>query len=307
MKKNEGIIVVYKEKGCTSHDVVDRVRKIVGTKKVGHTGTLDPDAEGVLPVCVGRATKISSYITEKEKEYIATMRFGIVTDTQDISGNVVSQIDDFNLDEIEVRKTINSFIGEYMQTPPIYSAVKVKGKKLYEYARSGETVKIPARKVFIKEIEILEITEKTAKIKVVCGKGTYIRALCHDIGKKLEVGAVMESLIRTQSGIFKEKDSVTLEELEKLVRNKALEAVLLKTDSVFKNIERFNVTEESFKKLLNGNKLKLSDTEEFETSKIEDKLYTVYYNDDFYALYHGIKEDGEWILKIEKMFNVVEE
>ncbi|MCQ2978418.1 MAG: tRNA pseudouridine(55) synthase TruB [Clostridia bacterium] len=306
MEKIEGIIVVYKEKGCTSHDVVGKVRKIVGTKKVGHTGTLDPEAEGVLPVCVGRATKIANYITEKEKEYIAEIKFGVVTDTQDMTGNIIAENNDFTLDKDEVTKVINSFVGEYMQTPPIYSAVKVKGKKLYEYARNGETVKIPARKVQIFSIDILDIDEKTAKIKVRCGKGTYIRALCHDIGKKLGIGAAMQSLIRTKSGIFEQDKSVKISELEKLVKEDKINEVLLQTDCVFKDLTRVNVKEEGLKRLINGNILTNDDIEDSKL-KISSNLYAVYYNDVFYALYKGDKEDGKNILKIEKMFNIQED
>lgn len=303
MEKLEGIIVVYKEKGCTSHDVVDKVRDIVGVKKVGHTGTLDPEAEGVLPVCIGNATKVVEYMTEKDKEYIATIKFGVVTDTQDMTGKVIAEQDDFSLDENEVTKTIMSFVGEYMQTPPMFSAVKVKGKKLYEYARNGETVKIPARRVIIKEIEILEIGEKTAKIRVVCSKGTYIRTLCHDIGKKLKVGAAMQSLIRTRTGAFEIKDSVTVEELDKIARNKTLNAVVYKMDRVFIEYPKLNVVEASLRKLENGNKLELEDTEEHSYIKLEEKTYAVYCNSIFYALYKGCFEEGKMILRVEKMFN----
>jgi len=300
MSKVEGIVVIYKEKGYTSHDVVNKVRSIVFEKKVGHTGTLDPDATGVLPVCIGNATKVVEYLTEKDKEYIATINFGIVTDTQDMSGKVIAQFDDFELDSSEVEKVINSFVGEYMQTPPIYSAVKVKGKKLYEYARSGETVKIPPRKVCIKEIEILEIGSKHAKIRIVCSKGTYIRALCHDIGKKLKVGAVMGELTRTKSGCFKLENAVTLDEFERIVRAKTLDAILLNEEVVFQDYEKLYVKKDSLKKLVNGNKLVQEDFE-FDVN-IEEKIYTVYYEDKFYALYKGVNENEKIVLKVEKMF-----
>lgn len=308
MEKVEGIIVVYKEKGCTSHDVVGKVRRIIGTKKVGHTGTLDPEAEGVLPVCIGRATKIANYITEKEKEYIATIKFGVVTDTQDMTGKVISETTDFTLDKDEVTKVINSFVGEYMQTPPIYSAVKVKGKKLYEYARAGETVKIPARKVQIFDIEILEMNDDNAKIKIKCGKGTYIRSLCHDIGKKLGIGACMQDLIRTQSGIFKAEDSIKLDDLDKKVKSDKLDDVLLKTDIVFKDLKKLNVKEEGYKKLINGNILSSDDIAEGDKVKPQlNNLYAVYYDDIFFALYKGEKENGQTVFKIEKMFNILDD
>ncbi len=302
MEKVEGIIVVYKEKGLTSHDVVDKVRRLVGTKKVGHTGTLDPDAEGILPICIGNATKVVEYVTEKDKEYIAEMTFGLVTDTQDISGKVLSQIDEFVLDEEEARKVINSYVGDYLQTPPIYSAVKVKGKKLYEYARSGETVKIPPRKVEIKEIEILGIEGKKARIRVVCTKGTYIRTLCHDIGKKLRVGACMSELLRTKSGTFTLDRALKLSQIEEEINKGTLNDFVLDLDTVFSEYPKCRVKEEAFKKLENGNKLLLSDVDIYNAGEILETVYATYYEEKFYALYKGIEEDGEIKLKIEKMF-----
>lgn len=303
MNNTNGIVIVYKEKGWTSHDVCNKVRKIFETKKVGHTGTLDPDACGILPVCLGNATKISSYILEKEKEYIATIKFGIVTDTEDISGKVLEEKTDFALSEDEVEEAIMSFVGEYDQVPPMYSAIKINGKKLYEYARKGETVDVPARKVTIRGINILDINtaNKSATFRVACTKGTYIRALCHDIGKKLGCGACMSDLIRTRSGVFDDKHAFSIERLEELKSRNELHEAVLKTDYVFSGFEKVVVNEDGYKRLSNGNTLNLNFVSGIE--KIRDKqLYTVYYNDEFYALYKGVVEGDIDYLKPEKMF-----
>ena len=196
-----GIVNIYKEKGYTSHDVVAVLRKVVGQKKIGHTGTLDPDATGVLPVCLGRATKVCELLTDHDKTYEALLLLGKTTDTQDISGEVLEERDPGDLTEEEVRSCIESFIGEYDQIPPMYSALKVNGKKLYELAREGKTVERKSRKVQIHGIRILEMNLPHVRMEVDCSKGTYIRTLCHDIGEKLQVGGCMEELERTKSAI----------------------------------------------------------------------------------------------------------
>ena len=197
-----GIVNIYKEKGYTSHDVVAVLRKVVGQKKIGHTGTLDPDATGVLPVCLGRATKVCELLTDHDKTYEALLLLGKTTDTQDISGEVLEERDPGDLTEEEVRSCIESFIGEYDQIPPMYSALKVNGKKLYELAREGKTVERKSRKVQIHGIRILEMNLPHVRMEVDCSKGTYIRTLCHDIGEKLQVGGCMEELERTKVGRF---------------------------------------------------------------------------------------------------------
>ena len=189
-----GIVNIYKEKGYTSHDVVAVLRKVVGQKKIGHTGTLDPDATGALPVCLGRATKVCELLTDHDKTYEALLLLGKTTDTQDISGEVLEERDPGDLTEEEVRSCIESFIGEYDQIPPMYSALKVNGKKLYELAREGKTVERKSRKVQIHGIRILEMNLPHVRMEVDCSKGTYIRTLCHDIGEKLQVGGCMEGL-----------------------------------------------------------------------------------------------------------------
>ena len=197
-----GILNVYKEKGYTSHDVVAKLRGIVGQKKIGHTGTLDPDAEGVLPVCLGRATKVCDMLTEKDKTYEAVLLLGKETDTQDISGTVLRVGETEGLTQEQVKDCVMSFVGEYDQIPPMYSALKVNGKKLYELAREGKTIERKSRKVEIKEIRILEMALPRVRMEVSCSKGTYIRTLCHDIGEKLGCFGCMESLLRTNVSRF---------------------------------------------------------------------------------------------------------
>ena len=208
-----GIINVYKEKGYTSHDVVARLRRIIGQKKIGHTGTLDPDAEGVLPVCLGKATKVCDLLADKDKVYQAILLLGQTTDTQDVSGRVI-KTEDVTSSIKEIYEAIQSFKGEYDQIPPMYSALKVNGKKLYELAREGKTVERRARTVHIHGIRIHEIVLPRVSMTVECSKGTYIRTLCHDIGEKLGCGGCMEQLLRTQVGPFFIEDSLKLDEIE---------------------------------------------------------------------------------------------
>ena len=188
-----GIINVYKEKGFTSHDVVAKLRGIVGQKKIGHTGTLDPDATGVLPVCLGKATKLCDLLTDKDKTYEAVMLLGMTTDTQDITGRILEEKSTETLTADKVREVIESFIGDYDQIPPMYSALKVNGKKLYELAREGKVVERKARPVKILDIRIIEMDLPRVRMEVSCSKGTYIRTLCHDIGQKLGCGGPMKS------------------------------------------------------------------------------------------------------------------
>lgn len=214
------IFNIKKPKGMTSHDVVYKVRKILGTKKVGHTGTLDPDAQGVLPICVGRATKVSDLILNKEKTYEAELLLGVETDTYDSSGKVLHQASKEELDDVtdeRILEAMNSQIGEIDQLPPVYSALKVNGKKMYELARSGraDEIKLVPRRVKINEIKILSIEKPRVRFLVDCSKGTYIRSICHDVGKILGVGANMTDLIRTRSGFFSLDRSITLKELER--------------------------------------------------------------------------------------------
>lgn len=260
----DGIINVYKERGFTSHDVVAKLRGILRQKKIGHTGTLDPEAEGVLPVCLGKATKVCDLLTDKDKTYEAVMKLGIVTDTQDMTGNVLAakkpfETEDRVYSEEEKKQRIQnaamSFLGEYSQIPPMYSALKVNGKKLYELAREGKEVERQPRQVTIHEltIEEIDLVQYEVKMTVSCSKGTYIRTLCHDIGEKLGCGACMKSLKRTKVERFIVEESYTLSQIEELVKDGSIEEKLLPVDMVFANLPSIVVGESGSKLIYNGN------------------------------------------------------
>ena len=209
-----GILNIYKEKGYTSHDVVAKLRGIVKQKKIGHTGTLDPDAEGVLPVCLGKATRLCDMLTDQSKTYEAVLLLGKTTDTQDITGQILEEQETGALTEEEVRACIAGFTGEYAQLPPMYSALKVNGRKLYELARQGIEVERKKRNVTIHEILIQEVSLPRIRMRVHCSKGTYIRTLCHDIGRELGCGGCMASLQRTMAAGFTLEDAVSLEQIQ---------------------------------------------------------------------------------------------
>ena len=248
-----GILNIYKEKGWTSHDVVARIRRIVGQKKIGHTGTLDPDAEGVLPVCLGRATKVCDLLTEKDKTYETVLLLGKTTDTQDITGTVLSERSPKGVTEDEVLDCIRHFIGEYDQIPPMYSALKVGGRKLYELAREGKTVERKSRKVIIRDIRVKEIRLPRIRMEVECSKGTYIRTLCHDIGEKLDVGGCMGSLLRTRVGRFRLEESLRLADVEDHVESGRLSQILIPLDSVFSDLRQVVLKDEAVSLGYNGN------------------------------------------------------
>ena len=261
-----GIINVYKEKGYTSFDVVAKLRGILKTKKIGHTGTLDPDAEGVLPVCLGKATKVCDLLTDKDKEYETVMLLGVETDTQDVTGNVLTE-QAVSLREEELRAAIMSFVGDQMQVPPMYSALKVDGRKLYDLARAGITVERKARPIRIYEIEIQKISLPRVYMRVHCSKGTYIRTLCADIGTRLGCGACMESLLRTRVAEFYVKDALRLSQIEEFVSKEAMGlaperwergmfSFLVPTDSIFVQYASAAVLPEFEKHLYNGNRMR---------------------------------------------------
>nr|WP_307992474.1 tRNA pseudouridine(55) synthase TruB [uncultured Niameybacter sp.] len=250
-----GIINIYKEKGFTSHDVVAKVRGILRERKIGHTGTLDPDAEGVLPICIGKATKVVPYLTDADKCYEAVVRLGAYTTTEDASGEIIESFE-VNVTKEQVLKVIKSFEGLYTQTPPMYSAIKVNGVRLYELARKGIVIERPSREVNIMKCELIEwIDETSFKIRVDCSKGTYIRTLCTDIGRKLGCGAYMESLLRTRVGSFYLKESITLSTLEANKLN--VEPFIHTIESMFKEYEAVTIKPEYNKYLYNGNPLTL--------------------------------------------------
>ena len=249
-----GIINVYKEKGFTSFDVVAKLRGILRTKKIGHTGTLDPDAEGVLPVCIGRATKVCDILTDKDKVYEAVMLLGVETDTQDTSGEVLCE-KPVEADKDAVEKAILSFVGEYDQVPPMYSALKVNGKKLYELAREGKTVERKARRVNIYSIEILEIDLPRVRMSVHCSKGTYIRTLCHDIGNMLGCGGCMEKLLRTKVGVFELKDTLKLAQIDELAKMGMVEEKIISVDELFEDYTKVWTKQEFDVVVHNGNRV----------------------------------------------------
>lgn len=252
----DGILVVYKPAGMTSHDVILKVRRLLRIKKIGHTGTLDPDVVGVLPLCIGKATKLVEYIQEQPKTYIAEWTAGIATDTEDRTGNTIAQVNDVQLNQDTVVKAFHSFIGTYEQTPPMYSAVKVGGKKLYELARLGEEVERPSRTVQIYQLEILEmmLEQQYPRVKflVRCSKGTYIRTLCVDLGHRLGYPAHMSDLMRIESAGFEIKDAYTLEQIEQSVYDNDWEKLLVPIDQALPSFPSLNVPEFMIPKILNG-------------------------------------------------------
>lgn len=232
-----GILLIHKPSGMTSHDVVNRIRRILHTKKVGHCGTLDPDATGVLVLCIGKATKALQFLMSEEKEYITTLSLGTATDTYDASGTVIESRE---YDGVEnVVEVLQSFVGNQKQIPPIYSAIKVKGKKLYEYARNHEEVKIEPRDIIIHEIELLQQDENEITLRVRCSKGTYIRSLCVDIAKKLGYPGHMSKLIRSQSGHSRLEDCSTLEDIE------AGHFHMLSIEDAFEHFDKYVIEDEN--------------------------------------------------------------
>ncbi|MBE5950185.1 MAG: tRNA pseudouridine(55) synthase TruB [Lachnospiraceae bacterium] len=256
----DGILNIYKEKGFTSHDVVAKLRGILKMKRIGHTGTLDPAAEGVLPVCLGTATRLCDLLTDKVKAYRAEIVFGVATDTEDMTGQIIKELQ-VSCKEEELRSTIVEFIGTYEQIPPMYSAIKVEGKKLYELAREGKVIERQGRPVTIYSIDVEQIIcdengdLKEATIVVVCGKGTYIRSLCRDIGERLSTCACMKSLVRIKSGQFELAESLKLSEVEALRDEGVLSEHIVTVEQVFASCGKIKTKEETDKLLKNGNKM----------------------------------------------------
>lgn len=250
----DGILIIRKEKGYTSHDVVAKLRGILHMKKIGHTGTLDPEAEGVLPVALGKATRLVEMLTEKEKTYEALLHLGIETDTQDMTGTILARRE-VCVTEDAVKQVILSFLGDQMQIPPMYSALKVGGKKLYELAREGREIERPARPVHFSSIEILEMNLPCVRFSVTCSKGTYIRTLCHDIGKKLGCGGCMEALIRTRSGSFGIEESVTLAQVQEAAEEGRVSEMVTGIEEILSEYPRILCCREGDRLLLNGNPL----------------------------------------------------
>lgn len=279
----DGIINVYKEKGFTSFDVVAKMRGILGQRKVGHTGTLDPDAEGVLPVCAGKGTRLCDMLTDHDKTYRATMLLGMVTDTQDTTGTVLEEKSTEHLTEEEVRRAIMSFVGDYDQIPPMYSALKVDGKKLYELAREGKVIERKARPVTIHEIVIESVNLPEVVMSVSCSKGTYIRTLCHDIGEMLGTGGCMKELLRTKVGRFLLEDTLKLSDLQKLKEEGRLEEAVFPLEAVFADLPEIRADEETLDKLVhNGNPFRykgigtVSDKDEYKVYGMDGRFIGIY-------------------------------
>ncbi|MFZ5966541.1 MAG: tRNA pseudouridine(55) synthase TruB [Bacillota bacterium] len=297
----DGILNILKPSHATSHDIVNLIRKRFHTKKVGHTGTLDPMAVGVLPICIGKATKVSQFLLDDMKKYRCEMVLGAKTDTQDRWGKVIATYD-MNVSENDIMDVFNTFRGEINQVPPMYSALKHQGKKLYELAREGKEIHRDPRKVHIYELEIVQINGHTILFDVLCSKGTYVRTLCTDIGDMLNCGAYMSFLVRSQSGIFHLENTVTLEELAELPPEEIILNHLFPIDYPLSNLPKIEVKNESMKFLLNGNTLyphNLHNTD----SLVPDTQVRLYADNDFIALGKVKLKDQHLSVDIDRVFS----
>lgn len=278
-----GIIIINKPRGFTSHDVVAKLRGILRQRKIGHTGTLDPEAEGVLPVCIGNATKVCDFLMDQPKEYIAGVKLGMITDTQDIFGEVLEERP-IHVTAAGLSDAISAHIGLISQLTPMYSARKVNGQKLCDLARQGITVDRKSKEVHIYDIELLssDLESGTFSMRVRCEKGTYIRTLCNDIGEMLGCGACMTSLVRTATGGFTLQDAYTLEQVQNAKDTGNVEQLLISVDTLFPEAVKCSVTEEGFKLLQNGNPLRRAHL--LPNGEWTERI-RVYHEDTFYALY----------------------
>lgn len=324
-----GIINIYKEAGFTSFDVVAKMRGICGQKKIGHTGTLDPDATGVLPVCLGNATKVCELLTDHDKEYTAELFLGVRTDTQDVTGKAIGGIfaDKYaDMDKVSemsceimqpgilsskdlarlpgddaISDAIKSFVGEIDQVPPMYSALKVNGQKLCDLARKGVEVERTARRITVFEIEIIDIKLPVVKMRVHCSKGTYIRTLCDDIGEKLGCGGTMLSLVRSKVGPFVLDNAIKLSDIQKAKDEDCLAQLVTSVDSLFAYRRAVTVTEEAMRLLMNGNVLYANSFSERVDNLKDGELFRVYKNDGCFAGMYYYSELNK-LFKPEKMF-----
>lgn len=295
-----GLINIYKEPGFTSNDVVAKLRGILHQKKIGHTGTLDPDAVGVLVVCLGTGTKLVEMLTDHDKEYIAVVRLGVTTDTQDMSGQILEEAP-VNVTRQQLHDAVKAFVGDYEQIPPMYSAIKQNGKKLYELAREGIEVERKPRKVNIGAITILDDShlepDHLFTMEVKCSKGTYIRTLCHDIGLSLGCGAAMQHLTRTRVGAFSLDTAITLGQVEEMRDNGTLTEFIKSPEYIFRDLDSIHVKDSARKILENGNSFRLdnvlsedpegvNDTEFADDMFKEGDMVRVYSEDDtFFGIY----------------------
>lgn len=288
-----GVINIYKNTGMTSFDVVAMVRRVAKMKKVGHTGTLDPAASGVLPVCLGKATKIIDYIMENKKVYRVNLKLGMVTDTYDLEGEVLREEDASHITKDEILNCINSFVGTIDQVPPMYSALKQNGVRLYELARQGIEVHREARKITIYSIENIKIeSNDNIQMDVCCSKGTYIRSLCYDIGEKLNVGATMTALERIQNGPFTKEEAINIEDLTE----ELLEKHIISIEKALDSFEKITVNEKFGKLLRNG--VKVFDNRMYSEEVKFNKLYRVYKDN---GVFLGLGKRDEKGFKLEKL------
>lgn len=298
-----GIINVLKPSGMTSHDVVSFLRKKLTVKKVGHTGTLDPNAAGVLPICIGKATKLSQYLIEKRKQYRCELTLGKETDTQDKYGSIINESDK-QVTQMDIERAFNSFIGNIEQIPPMYSAVKYKGKKLYEIARKGGTVKREPRKVVIYKLEIKNIRNNNKILfDVECSSGTYIRTLCNDIGRKLGTYGCMSFLLRTKVSDFFIEDANTLEEIEDFIDKNSISKILLPLDYPLKYLKKVSISNKKYFELfINGGHIPLHNIINEMKLFNEGENIRIYYDENFIGIGLVIKQRNNKYLKANKVF-----
>ena len=288
----DGIIIVNKEKGCTSHDVVHKVKKMFGVK-VGHTGTLDPNATGVLPLLIGKGTELSQFLINHDKKYIATIKLGIKTDTADVEGNVIEEksVNTDNLNTDNVNSVLRSMIGKRKQRPPMYSAIKINGKKLYEYARAGKDIEVPEREIEIYNLQLidLDVDNKLLTYEIHCSKGTYVRTVCEEIAEKLETVGYMQDLKRTMVGDFKIEEAVTIDELRENCENeKFLSNTVITIEKFFADNQTIKLNAKDIRLFLNGVQISRGSN---------DGIIKVYNEkDEFVGI--GVSQDGKLKRKV---------
>lgn len=303
----DGILAVWKPAGWTSHDVVAKARGLLRVKRIGHTGTLDPEVTGVLPLCIGRSTRMVEYLQERPKAYEAVLQLGVATDTEDLTGNVIAEVPKVVISESDIRRVLTSFVGVIDQIPPMYSAVKVDGKRLYELAREGQVIERKSRQVTIHELELgqleLDVPHPRISFTVTCSKGTYIRTLCVDIGRALGVPAAMAKLTRTMSAGFTEDNCLTLEEIEQLQTSGELEARLIPADRALDYLPSGSVEMETAKQAFQGKRVPLARVNGLQSADV-DELIRLYGEDGlFLGLFEVEKSTAS--LKAVKVFTPV--
>lgn len=297
----DGILNINKPPGMTSHDVVDYIRRVTNIKKVGHTGTLDPDATGVLPVCIGRATKIVQFLINENKSYRVTLLLGVSTNTQDISGNVVKEIKDFNITLKDIENILVSFTGDIEQVPPMVSALRVNGKRLYKLAREGKEVEREARKITIYKIGLLEVKLPYVSLEIDCSKGTYIRTLCSDIGDRLGMGACLFDLVRTRAGSFDIKSSFELKDIKD---RETVKSNLIPMDEVLEHLPEVRALPGGIESLRRGKPLFRNDVSFFSGISGTLNLFRFYQDKDpeLLGIVENVSKEGQ-IFRIVKWLN----